>query len=142
MYHQFNIQKFYVLPTQWNWVFCVDLKTNSYYFLVQHYMIGFYNRDGVCLLRGTDWVFSLPQFNFRLSRLVAGFSSCRPIFDPRTVHVIYAMDKAAVGKIFLRVFSFPLPVSFHQCSTLILFSYQKTNEKILVVFQKAMLCRK
>ena len=31
MYHQFNIQQFYVLPTQFK--FCVDLRTNSDYFL-------------------------------------------------------------------------------------------------------------
>jgi len=28
MYHQYNIQQFYVLPTQRVYVFCVDLKTN------------------------------------------------------------------------------------------------------------------
>ena len=28
--------------------------------IVQHWLVGFYNRDGVCLLRGTDWVF---QYN-------------------------------------------------------------------------------
>ena len=27
MYHQLNIQKFYVLPTQCIYVFCVDLST-------------------------------------------------------------------------------------------------------------------
>jgi hypothetical protein len=32
MYHLFNIQQFYVLPTQCIYVFCVDLRTNSYYF--------------------------------------------------------------------------------------------------------------
>ena len=36
MYHQFNIQQFYVLPTQCIYVFCVDLRTNSDYFTVQH----------------------------------------------------------------------------------------------------------
>ena len=35
-YHQFNIQKFYVLPTQCIYVFCVDLRTNSDYFPIQH----------------------------------------------------------------------------------------------------------
>ena len=35
----------------------MDLRTNSDYFTVQHWLVGFYNRDGVCLLRGTDWVF-------------------------------------------------------------------------------------
>jgi len=32
MYHQFNIHKSYVLPTQCIYVFCMDLKTNSDYF--------------------------------------------------------------------------------------------------------------
>jgi hypothetical protein len=57
MYHQFNIQQFYILPIHCNYVFCVDLRTNSDLCHLQHKLIGFYNRDGVCLLRGTDWVF-------------------------------------------------------------------------------------
>ena len=36
MYHQFNFQQFYVLPTQCIYVFCVDLRTNSDYFPIQH----------------------------------------------------------------------------------------------------------
>ena len=36
MYQQFNIHKFYVLPTQCIYVFCVDLRTNSDYFPIQH----------------------------------------------------------------------------------------------------------
>jgi len=32
MYHQFNIHKFYVLPTQCTYMFGVDLRTNSDYF--------------------------------------------------------------------------------------------------------------
>ena len=36
VYYQFNIQQFYVLPTQCIYVFCVDLRTNSDYFTVQH----------------------------------------------------------------------------------------------------------
>ena len=56
MYHQFNIHPFYVLPTQCIYVFRVDLRTNSYYFTVQHWLVGFYNWDGVCLLRGTFYI--------------------------------------------------------------------------------------
>jgi len=54
----FQVQKFYVLPTQsiYSYGFCVGLWTNSYYFIAQHYLVGFYNWDGVCLLCGTDWV--------------------------------------------------------------------------------------
>jgi len=36
MYRQFNIQQFYVLPTPCIYVFCVDLRTNSDYFTIQH----------------------------------------------------------------------------------------------------------
>ena len=36
IYRQFNIQQFYVLPTQCIYVFCVDLRTNSDYFPIQH----------------------------------------------------------------------------------------------------------
>jgi hypothetical protein len=36
IYRQFNIQQFYVLPTHCIYVFCVDLRTNSDYFLTQH----------------------------------------------------------------------------------------------------------
>jgi len=36
MCHQFNIHKFYVLPTQCIYVFWVDLRTNSHYFPIQH----------------------------------------------------------------------------------------------------------
>ena len=42
--------------------FCVDLRTNIDYFPMQHKLTGFYNRDEVCLLRGTDWVF---KYNLR-----------------------------------------------------------------------------
>ena len=41
MYWQFNIQQFYVLPTQCICVFGVDLRTNSDYFPIQHWLIGF-----------------------------------------------------------------------------------------------------
>ena len=33
------------------------LITNSYYFPILHLLAAFYNRGGVCLLRGTDWIF-------------------------------------------------------------------------------------
>jgi len=36
MYHKFNIQQFYVLPTHCIYVFCMDLRTNSDYFPAEH----------------------------------------------------------------------------------------------------------
>ena len=59
MYHQFNIQQFHILPTQCIYVFCVDLTKNSHYFP----LTGFYNRDGECLLRGTDCLRLTIQIN-------------------------------------------------------------------------------
>ena len=51
MYRQFNIRQFYVLPTHCTYVFCVDLRTISDYFPIQHLLTGFYNRDGVFIAR-------------------------------------------------------------------------------------------
>ena len=42
---------FYVLPTQCIYVFCVDLRTNSDYFTVQHWLVGFCNRRSVFTAR-------------------------------------------------------------------------------------------
>ena len=39
------------------YVFCIYLRTNSDLCHLQHKLIGFYNRDGKCLQRGTDWGF-------------------------------------------------------------------------------------
>ena len=55
MNHKFNIQQLYPLPTLY--VFCIYLITNSDLCHLQHKLIGFYNPDEKCLLRGTDWVF-------------------------------------------------------------------------------------
>ena len=56
MHRQFNIQLLYILPTC-IYVFCVYLRTNSDLCHLQHKLIGSYNQDEKCLLRGTDWVF-------------------------------------------------------------------------------------
>jgi len=51
----FNMQQFYVPPTQCIYVFYVDLKPNSDYFPIQNKLTGFYNVE--CILWGTDWVY-------------------------------------------------------------------------------------
>jgi hypothetical protein len=43
------------------YVFCIYLRTNSDLCHLQHKLIGFYNRDEKCLLRGTGWVFKGVQ---------------------------------------------------------------------------------
>jgi len=51
MYHQVYVQKFYILPIQCMYVFCVDLKQKL--FPCRALTDWLYNRDGMCLLRGT-----------------------------------------------------------------------------------------
>jgi len=37
------------------YVFCIYLRTNSDLYHLRHKLIGFYNRDEMCLQRGTNW---------------------------------------------------------------------------------------
>jgi len=43
----------YVVPTQSIILFPMVLRTNCDYFPLYHKAVGFYNPEGVCLLRGT-----------------------------------------------------------------------------------------
>ena len=45
-------------------MFCIYLRTNSDLCHLQHKLIGFYNPDGKCLQRGTDWVFKYSGLRF------------------------------------------------------------------------------
>ena len=56
MHQQFNIQESYALPTLYLCIVYLSEKKSDLYHL-QHKLIGFYNRDEKCLLRGTNWVF-------------------------------------------------------------------------------------
>ena len=56
MHQQFNIQQLYAVPTLY--LFVLDLSENKQRLChLQHKLIGFYNRDEKCSLRGTNWVF-------------------------------------------------------------------------------------
>jgi len=57
MHQQFNIQQLHALSTLYIYVFCIYLRKSSDLCHLQHKLIGFYNRDEKCLLRGTDWIF-------------------------------------------------------------------------------------
>jgi len=50
-------------------VFCKELVTKSHYFPSQHLVIGIYNRDSVCLLRGANLVFINNVVNNSLHRV-------------------------------------------------------------------------
>jgi hypothetical protein len=67
-----NIQKFYVLHTQWICVFYMGLRANGYYFLVQHWPIGFRNRHGVCnfsLPPRSRWILDTWPLKYGTDRL-------------------------------------------------------------------------
>ena len=51
-----------------------------------------------------------------LIQLVAGLSTRRLEFDPRSVHVGFVEDKMALGQVFSKYFCFPVSVLFHYCS--------------------------
>jgi len=57
MHHQFNIQQLYALPTLYYLCVCIYMRTNSDLCHLYHKLIGFYNPDEDCLLRGKDKVF-------------------------------------------------------------------------------------
>jgi len=57
MYHQFNIQQFYVLATQCIYVFFYGSEYNQRLFSYTALTDWFYNRKGKCLLRGTSSLF-------------------------------------------------------------------------------------
>ena len=56
MHQQFDIQQLYVLTTLYLRVLYLSENKQRLVYL-QHKLIGFYNRDEKCLLRGTNWVF-------------------------------------------------------------------------------------
>ena len=94
-------------------MFCVDLRTNSDYFTVHHWLVGFHNRDWQCLLRGTHSVFICIQVNFRtqkavpwLRQYIAGLSSRIPGFDPMRVRVRFMVYKVALWQVSLAVLRF------------------------------------
>ena len=64
MHHQLNVQQRYAMHSRCIHVFCIYLRTNSDMCHLQHKLIGFYNRDEKCLLRGTDWVFKHSALRF------------------------------------------------------------------------------
>ena len=54
MYHQFNIQQLYALPTLYLGVKYLSENKQRLVHLL-HKLISFYNREEKCLQRGTDW---------------------------------------------------------------------------------------
>ena len=53
----------------WTCWWSIYLRKNSDLCHLQHKLIGFYNRDEKCLLRGTDWVFKWSSLRFAFKGL-------------------------------------------------------------------------
>jgi len=78
MYRQFNVQQFHVLPTQCIYVLCGSQNKQQ--------LTGYYNRDGECLLRGTDWSCKHSVFLSPLDpKVPARHSSQLPLHFPKAI---------------------------------------------------------
>jgi len=114
---RFKVQKFYVLPTQCIYIFCMDVRTA---------IISLYNINSLVYLRrsvfteryglypgpnssGLYW--TLPW----IRRLVAGLSPRRCAFNPSSFNVRFVVEKVALWRVFLPVLIFSA-VSFLQRS--------------------------
>ena len=84
----FNIKKFYVTPTLWIFVFCMDPRTKGEYFAIQYYLTGFCNWE--CLLRGKNWIFG--QVLKIVKSIISFVMSVRPS----------AWNTASTGRIFMK----------------------------------------
>jgi len=116
MYRLFNIQQFHVLPIQYIYMFCVDLRTNSDYFST-----GCSNRDVERESAVRTGSLYIIRINFSLQAVpIAGLSLRRPGFDLGPFHVISEAEKVAMVHICSEFFGFCRSVVCHQCSMLIL----------------------
>ena len=80
------------------YVFWKNLRTHSDYSPIQHWLIGFYNRDGVCLLRGTSWLFKYDTLIFYTIPLLWRFG-----FDAESIHMLFLLVRMAMGQVSRRV---------------------------------------
>jgi hypothetical protein len=65
---KFNIQQLYALATLYLCVFVFISEHSAT--CATYKLIGFYNRDEKCLLRGTDWVFKKSGLRFVFEGLI------------------------------------------------------------------------
>ena len=85
-------------------MFCVNLTINSDYFPIQHWLTGFYNRDGVCLLRGTDSTTLFldgPTMLANGRQCHGGLSPWKHGFSPRSAQLRLIVHKVALEEVFL-----------------------------------------
>jgi len=54
-------------------MFCIYLRTNSDLCHLRHKLIGFYNRDEMCSLRCTNWVFKYSSLRLEFKGLISRY---------------------------------------------------------------------
>ena len=92
VYHQVKHSKIpHYASSRHSFVF-MDLRTNSCYSLVQNWLV-FYNREGACLLWGTDWICKYNSRYFSVSPC-----QCHSTNAPHSswsTYCSYRMDKSS-----------------------------------------------
>jgi hypothetical protein len=58
------------------WVFCTDIRTDSDFCFIHHWLIGFCNCVGKRLQRGTDWFLIYSRLRFVFKRLMNCIAQC------------------------------------------------------------------
>jgi hypothetical protein len=69
MHQQFNIQQLYALPTMYLCVLYLS-EDKQRFVTLQHKLIGFYNRDEKCLLRGAPRGSKLRAINTNIYNMI------------------------------------------------------------------------
>ena len=84
-------------------MFCIYLRTNSDLCLLQHKLIGFYNRDEKCLQRGTDWVFNYSSLRFVFKGLNLTFSlrtDTNPVPETSSfINYLFSFSQKTIDKV-------------------------------------------
>ena len=149
MYHQFNIQQFYFLPT--HTVFMC-----SVWIWEQRAIISLYNINWLVSITQTQCVYCAVRTGYlniiyvnchpwpRL--LVRGFSPQKLGFDPISIHVIFMLNTVTLGQGFLPVLLLSpvsiLPPVLNIHLHLPAVVTRRTNGRSLGTFHKAVLFRK
>jgi hypothetical protein len=66
--------------------------------------------DAILIIQCHSYIQAVPE----LRRLVAGFPSRRPGFEQASAHVVFVVDKVALGQVFSEYFGFHCQFSFHR----------------------------
>ena len=118
---------FYVLPTLCIYVFCVDLRTNSDYFTVQHYRLDCVIEipSALCeVIMKLENTYCLSEVHMSgdaswFRRSFASLSPPSSGFDPRSVFVRSVVHKMFWDRFLSECIGIPLSLAFEYCSVLV-----------------------